>query len=140
MKNKFKISFLLVILLSLSSCWMRNYKTAAVSGGVTGTLVGAGVGAATGAIISGGDVGASALLGAGVGLPVGVAAGLAYKHYVYEKPVRENNKLIDDNYETILRRKREIRDTREKMLNESYLVKPNPALRDKIYLGPTLGM
>lgn len=133
--------FLSLIFISLiSSCSMRTRRSAAVTGGITGGVTGAGVGALTGLLLTNGDVAGSALLGAGIGIPVGIASGLAYKYYVYDKPVRDNNELIEERYHLIEKRKEEITTTREQMLNESYLIVPDENLRMDMYLSPTIGV
>ena len=134
---------LLILTLSLciSACSFSNdpYYQYGTVGGLTGMGVGVGTGALVASLIANGDLAGSALLGGAVGLPLGILAGVAYRASLEKSELEENNELIKANAEYIMARQVEIDRQREELIDNSFRIQPNIALRDEIYTGATIG-
>lgn len=135
---------LIALVLGLLSSCSSNQKSSEVAnaafvGGVSGAAIGAGTGALIGSAIANGDIAMSAALGGGIGLPAGIIIGILYAQSRQSSELDRNEEFIKDTYREINDRQEEIEKLREELRDDTFVVEPDPALKENLYIGPTTG-
>lgn len=129
---------LLLCCLLIVGCSINETSQSAFTGGIVGTGVGAGVGALIADSIDK-SAGTAAAIGAGVGLAAGAAVGAVYRSAQQSIELGQNQAQIEDNVRDIYNSNVAMEQIRQDLKGDSFRMDPDPADREYLYMGPTLG-
>ncbi len=117
------IIFSLVLLVGCATIDEEQGMSTLAATGV-GAGIGAGAGALVGAAISDGDILASAGLGAGIGAGTVLVSRYAYKKYKQNKQIKDNNSIIQNNYDLLKNNRIELDEYRRHVSYDSKDIEP----------------
>ena len=139
MKTSLLQLFIVAIILTGCSQRAEHLSTYTVTGGVAGAGVGAVSGVIIGSVISNGDVGASTLLGTAIGAGSGLAIGVLSYALSEQNTIDLNAQEIAFRQQHIANNQRFLNDYRARVDQDSAELNPDPALKEYIYVGQSLG-